>query len=59
MRMFHVIAAAGDSAEDLRSLGLYEAAGAHEALARCLAQLDEDPVADQEAVQPPERGRSR
>ena len=41
---------AGDSADELRSLGLYEAPSAREALVRCLAQLDEDPVADHEAA---------
>ncbi len=50
MTMFHVIAAAGDSADDLRSLGLCEAASAREALVRCLAQLDADPRADYAAA---------
>ena len=50
MTTFHVMAAAGDSAEDLRSLGLYEAPSAYEALRRCLAQLDDDPVADHDAA---------
>ncbi len=48
--MFHVLAAAGDTADDLRSVGLYQAASAREALVRCLAQLDEDPVADHKAL---------
>jgi hypothetical protein len=50
MTRFHVLAAAGDFADDLRSLGLHDAATAHDALARCLAQLDEDPVADHAAA---------
>lgn len=50
MTLFHVIAAAGDAAEDLRSLGLFDAPSARDALARCLAQLDEDPVVDHEAA---------
>ncbi len=50
MTMFHVIAAAGDSAEELRSLGLHQAASARDAVVRCLAELDEDPVADHEAA---------
>ncbi|TMC03514.1 MAG: hypothetical protein E6J41_27190 [Chloroflexi bacterium] len=50
MTTYHVLAAAGDFADDLRSLGLYDAASAHDALARCLAQLDEDPVAEHEAA---------
>ncbi len=50
MTMFHVIAAAGDFADDLRSLGLYQAASAREALELCLGQLDEDPVADHDAA---------
>ncbi len=37
MSVFHVITAAGDSADELRSLGLYEAASARGALERCLA----------------------
>jgi hypothetical protein len=49
-RTFHVLAAAGDFADEMRSLGLYEAASARKALTRCLAQLDEDPVADHEAA---------
>ncbi len=50
MTMFHVVAAAGNSADDLRSLGLYEAASTCEALELCLGQLDEDPVADHDAA---------
>jgi hypothetical protein len=50
MTMFHVLAAVGDSAEELRSLGLHNAASAREALGRCLAGLDEDPVADHNAA---------
>ena len=50
MTTFHVIAAAGDMADDLRSLGLYEAPSASAALARCFAQLDTDPVPDHAAV---------
>jgi hypothetical protein len=50
MTRFHVRAAAGAFADDLRSLGLYEAASAREALAQCLAQLDEDPGAGHDAA---------
>jgi hypothetical protein len=50
MTMFHVLAAAGDFADDTRSLGLYEADSARDALVRCLTQLDEDPVADYDAA---------
>ena len=50
MTKFHVLAAAGDSADELRSLGLYDATTAHDALAHCLAHLDDDPVADHEAA---------
>jgi hypothetical protein len=50
MTTYHVLAAAGDLADDLRSLGLHEGASARDALVRCLAQLDEDPVADHEAA---------
>ena len=50
MAKFHVLAAAGDSAEEFRSLGLYEAASARDALVRCLAQLHEDPVDDHAAA---------
>jgi hypothetical protein len=50
MTMFHVMAAAGDFADELRSLGLHEAASARDALVRCLAQLDDDPVADHDAA---------
>jgi hypothetical protein len=50
MTTYHVLAAAGDMADDLRSLGLHEAASAREALVRCLAQLDHDPVGDHEAA---------
>jgi hypothetical protein len=53
MTKFHVLAAAGDFSNDLRSLGLHEAASARDALLRCLAQLDEDPVADQDAARDP------
>jgi hypothetical protein len=45
-----VLAATGDFADELRSLGLHEAASARDALVHCLAQLDEDPVADHEAA---------
>jgi hypothetical protein len=50
MTMFHVLAAAGDLADELRSLGLHDATSARDALVRCLAQLDEDPVADHAAA---------
>jgi hypothetical protein len=40
----------GDFADDLRSLGLYEAASAREALVWCLAQLQEDPAAGHDAA---------
>ena len=50
MTKFHVLAAAGDSAEELRSLGLHDAASARAALVRCLAQLDDDPIADHDAA---------
>jgi hypothetical protein len=50
MTWYHVLAAADDSAEDLGSLGLYLAASAHDALVRCLAQLDDDPAARYEAA---------
>ena len=48
--MFHVLAAAGDFADELRSLGLYAAATARDALVRCLAELDQAPIADHEAA---------
>jgi hypothetical protein len=47
MTMFHVL---GDFADELRSLGLHDAASARDALLRCFAQLDEDPVGDQAAA---------
>jgi hypothetical protein len=47
---FHVLAAAGDLADELRSLGVHDAASARDALLCCLAHLDEDPVADHEAA---------
>ena len=50
MTKYHVLAATGDFADELRSLGLHEAASAAAALGRCLAELDEDPVADHEAA---------
>jgi hypothetical protein len=48
MTTYHLIAAVGDAAEDLRSLGTFEAASAGLALEACLAQLARDPVADVE-----------
>jgi hypothetical protein len=50
MTVFHVLAAAGEFADELRSLGLYDAPSAHQALVRCLGQLDDDPVGDHEAA---------
>jgi hypothetical protein len=50
MTAYHVLAATGDFAEEMRSLGLHDGPSARDALARCLAQLDEDPVADHEAA---------
>jgi hypothetical protein len=50
MTRYHVLADAGDLADDLRSLGLHDAASAHEALVRCLAQLDGDRAGDHEAA---------
>jgi hypothetical protein len=44
-----VLAAAGDFADELRSLGLYDAASARDALINCLAQLDEGPACDVDA----------
>lgn len=52
MTIFHVTAAAGDSAEDLRSLGLFEAVSAEDALKLCLPQLDRDPVLEVQGVLP-------
>ncbi len=49
MTTFHVVAAAGDTAEELRSLGTFEAPSAGQALEACLAHLDLDPVADVES----------
>lgn len=46
MTTYHVIAAAGDAAEDLRSLGSFETASARMALEACLAHLERDPVAN-------------
>ena len=47
MTTFHVVAAADDTAEELRSLGVFEAPSARLALEECLAQLERDrpPVA--------------
>jgi hypothetical protein len=59
MTTYHVLAAAGDFADELRSLGLHEATSARDALDCCLAQLDVGPVADQEAARDPRRRRSR
>jgi hypothetical protein len=46
MTTYHVIAAAGDAAEDLRSLGIFDAPSARLALHVCLGQLDRDPLID-------------
>ena len=46
MTTFHVVAAAGDTAEELRSLGVFEAPSARLALEACLAQLDHEPADD-------------
>ena len=45
-----MLAAAGEIADELRSLGLHNAVSAHDALIQCLVQLDDDPVADHEAA---------
>ena len=58
MTTFHVMAAAGDFADDLRSLGIHDAATARDALVRCLAQLDEDPAAGHDAAQRDQEVRS-
>jgi hypothetical protein len=50
MTKFHVLAAMGDFADELRSLGIHEAPSAPIALARCLAELGRDPVSDHEAA---------
>jgi hypothetical protein len=50
MTTFHVLAAVGDMADDLRSLGVYEAASARDALDRCLAELETDPLPDHQVV---------
>jgi hypothetical protein len=50
MRAFHVLATVGDLADDLRSLGVYEGPSARDALVRCLAELEEDPVSDHQVV---------
>jgi hypothetical protein len=50
MTRFHVPAAVGDLADELRSLGLHDAPSARDALIECLAQLDDDPVPDHEAA---------
>jgi hypothetical protein len=54
MTTYHVLAATGDFAEEMRSLGLHDGPSARDALARCLAQLDQDPVVDLEAARDPE-----
>jgi hypothetical protein len=51
MDTYHVMAAAGDLAEDLRSLGLFEAGSAREALECCLTQL-EKPIVESVGVPP-------
>jgi hypothetical protein len=50
MIKFHVLAAVGDFADELRSLGLHDAVSARDALLRCLAQLDDDPASDYDAA---------
>jgi|ERR1041385_5994828 hypothetical protein len=50
MTTYHVLAAMGDFADELRALGIHGAVSARDALLGCLAQLDVDPVADQEAA---------
>src|ERR1041385_6138511 len=52
MTTYHVLAAMGDFADELRALGVHGAVSARDALLGCLAQLDVDPVADQEAALP-------
>jgi hypothetical protein len=54
MSTYQVLATAGDFADELRSLGLHDATSARDALGRCLAQLDEDPVSHQDAIRDPE-----
>ncbi len=44
MTKYHVVAAAGDDAEDLRSLGTFEAASPGLALEARLAQLERGPL---------------
>jgi len=51
MTMFHALAAAGDLIDELRSLGVHEAASAADALVRWLAHLAADPAVDHEAAQ--------
>jgi len=46
MTRYHVLAAAGDSADELRSVGLHDAASARDALIQCLAELDDGPIAE-------------
>jgi hypothetical protein len=46
MTTFHVVADAGDTAEELRSLGGFEAPSARLALDGCLAHVDHDPADD-------------
>jgi hypothetical protein len=43
MATYHVLAAVGDVAEEHRSLGVFEAGSAWEALDRCLADHDQEP----------------
>ncbi len=43
MPVYHVLAAIGDFADDHRSLGVFEAASAREALVHCLHEYDQDP----------------
>ncbi len=50
MTMFHLIAASGDSADDLLSLGVYESAVPRADLEKCLAERATHPVVDRAAV---------
>jgi hypothetical protein len=43
MTTYHVLAAIGHFADDHRSLGVFEADSARDALDRCLAEHDQDP----------------
>jgi hypothetical protein len=43
MAAYHVLAAIGDTADDHRSLGVFEAGSAAEALGRCLADQEREP----------------